>query len=231
MKIFRAVLLVTLLAGLAFTTQPTIHTEARADDVISCQEYASLFSGWRPVFVGVPFGISGPFEPGIYTLTVTGAEGMNATVRLVADSLGLTTLDGPASIPVTFTYFMPDVGAQPPGLGLVVDAVSGNFEVAQLHVSIGCVAVGCAALVSIPSQAVVGAFTQNAEIYWAPGELAAGEPNIEAGNTYWVAGQDETGMYRKVLIACQWVWVRAETVGPNYDEVWNGTPLPTDVVE
>jgi hypothetical protein len=83
----------------------------------------------------------------------------------------------------------------------------------------------------IPEQAVVGAFTQNSEIYWAPGELASGEPYVEAGSTYWVAGQDATGMYRKVLISCEWVWVRAETVGPNYDEVWNGAPLPTDVVE
>ena len=56
-------------------------------------------------------------------------------------------------------------------------------------------------------------------------------PYVPAGNTYLVAGQDSTETYYKVLISCEWVWVRKDTVGPNYDEVWNGKPLPTTIVD
>ena len=230
MKVLKSLLVIALIAGFAFAIQPTA-TEAQDNGgTLSCQTYASYMSGWWNVGPGASIGWNGPFEPGIYVITVTPAEGVSATVRLVADPAGATTLAGPVAAPTTFVYHMPEIGSQPPGLGIYVNAASGG-EVAAINISASCSAAGCDAMVPIPSQAVVGAFTQNSELYWAPGEVVSGNPYIEAGNTYYVAGQDETGMYRKVLISCQWVWVRAETVGPNYDDVWNGAPLPTTVVD
>jgi hypothetical protein len=90
---------------------------------------------------------------------------------------------------------------------------------------------GCDQMVAIPSQAVGGSFNQNAAIYYAPGEMVSPAQVIEAGNTARVLGVDATGQYYKIIWGCQYVWVPVETMGPNYDEVWNGQPLPTDVVE
>ena len=89
---------------------------------------------------------------------------------------------------------------------------------------------GCDQYVDIPAQAVGGMFNSNATVYYAPEAGAATTTVIPAGNSYLVAGQDASGMYRKVLISCQWVWVEAGTVGPNFQAPWNGAPLPTTVV-
>jgi len=89
---------------------------------------------------------------------------------------------------------------------------------------------GCNALIPIPDTAVVGAFTADAQAYWKPGELTAPVVVLEAGKTAWVLGVDASGAYYKVIWNCQYLWVPVNTLGPNYDEVWNGTPLPTTVV-
>ena len=90
---------------------------------------------------------------------------------------------------------------------------------------------GCAVLMKIPSTAVVGAFVANAPLYWEPGEFVQPYMEIAAGSTAWVLGVDESGKYHKIIWVCDLVWVPVGTMGPNYDAVWNGAPLPTDVVE
>jgi hypothetical protein len=90
---------------------------------------------------------------------------------------------------------------------------------------------GCDALIYIPPQAVMGTFTDNALVYWMPGEPTSPPLVIEVGKSYWVSGLDESGLYYQVLLSCDWVWVEADKVGPNYDAVWGGRPLPTDIVE
>ena len=231
MKILRAYLIVILMLGVAFAVAPQVQAqepEPGEGGYYTCQQFADGMSGVRSAYTGSTGGTFGEFEPGTYTFTFTNIDAVGATVRLVSDGSGspASTLAGPISVPGTLTYDMPPLGSQPGGLGFYFD--SGNEGSVQVTVTCST-APGCA--VTIPPQAVSGAFVENAEIYWAPGQLVAPQTVIEAGKTYLVAGQDASGMYRKVLIACQWVWVRAETVGPNYDEVWNGTPLPADVVE
>ncbi|MGQ9849771.1 MAG: hypothetical protein ACUVSU_06935 [Aggregatilineaceae bacterium] len=90
---------------------------------------------------------------------------------------------------------------------------------------------GCDVLMNIPSTAVVGAFVSDAPTYWKPGELTSPLITIPAGNTAWVLGPDSTGMYKKIIWVCDYLWVPANTIGPNYDEVWQGKPLPTAPVE
>lgn len=89
---------------------------------------------------------------------------------------------------------------------------------------------GCDALVNIPSQAVMGRFVADAAVYSAPGQLVTPALTITAGKTYLVTGQDASGQYRQILLQCSFVWVPANTVGPNPDNVWNSRPLPTTVV-
>lgn len=238
MKMFRLMILVALLAGFGFALHPAAtYAQDGGGDALSCAEYADGISGIVSAYTGQLDGSDGPFVGGvIFTFTFTEVDGdTNSTVRLVADPLGLTTLAGPISVPGTLSFTMPeDVDEQPAGLGYYFN--SGNEGPVAIDVSCENVAgpdvvlePGCEP--DIPSQAVVGAFNTTTEIYWAPGKLTEPTLYVDQGSTFYVAGQDESEQFYKVLIACEWVWVRKDTVGPNYDEVWQGQPLPTTIVD
>lgn len=98
----------------------------------------------------------------------------------------------------------------------------------------GCeisVAAGCPALMNMPKTAVVGAFVADARAHWKPGMMLEPEVVLQAGKTAWVLGMDATGAYYKIVWNCDYLWVPVSSMGPNYDGVWNGTPLPTGVVQ
>lgn len=86
---------------------------------------------------------------------------------------------------------------------------------------------GCDVSIPIPSQAVVGEFVTDTPLYWKPGELTNPLVTIPAGKTAWVFGTDASGEYYEVLWVCDIVYVPRGAMGPNFDEVWNGRPLPT----
>jgi hypothetical protein len=70
--------------------------------------------------------------------------------------------------------------------------------------------------------------------YWAPQLDAATEVILgvtPSSKSYWVLGQDAEHAFYKIALACGYLWVPVEMLGPNYDAVWNGTPLPTRVVK
>jgi len=90
---------------------------------------------------------------------------------------------------------------------------------------------GCDVLVPIPDTAVGGTFVADAPVYWKPGQLVEPGVTITAGNSARVIGLDASGEYYQILWVCDFLWVPANTLGPNYDAVWNGAPLPTGVVE
>jgi hypothetical protein len=54
---------------------------------------------------------------------------------------------------------------------------------------------------------------------------------MEAGKTAYVYGVDASGGFYKVMLSGQFFWVPVNTMGPNFDSVWNGRPLPTNVVD
>jgi hypothetical protein len=89
---------------------------------------------------------------------------------------------------------------------------------------------GCDMYIPLTADAVVGAFVADANTYWTPGQLTAPLVTIESGKTAWVLGVDVTGQYYKIVWACQYLWVQVPTMGPDFDKVWNGTPLPTSIV-
>jgi hypothetical protein len=237
MKTVRMLLVLSIALTLIAVVGPAqaqdgIVVDGESGGTLSCNHYATQVSHPLPnVSPGDTDGRYGPFAEGIYTFTVT-ATGGSVTFRIVGDSTGSPTLAGPFTTPATVSI---SIGEQPkPGMGYYIDSVNPGpqSEVVTVTVAVSCGTAGCDAQVNIPPQAVVGSFVTNAAAYWEPGQLITNPPvTIEAGKTYWVAGQDATGMYRKVLLGCQWVWVLHDTVGPNYDDVWQGKPLPTDVVD
>ena len=81
--------------------------------------------------------------------------------------------------------------------------------------------------IAIPVGSVVGEAPSGAQIYYAPGK--ATNLTLNPG-TYWVLGVDETGEFYKIVLACEYLWVRVETMRPSSQAPQNGAPLPTGVV-
>jgi len=86
-------------------------------------------------------------------------------------------------------------------------------------------------MVAIPTQAVVGTFTTATPLYSVPAPDGASSYVMEAGKSLWVFGLNEAGTFYKVLLSGKTYWVPAANIGPTYDDVWNGAPLPTAVVK
>ncbi len=87
---------------------------------------------------------------------------------------------------------------------------------------------GPACRLNIPADSVVGEAPAGAQVYYSPGNIA---PNIVLNpGTYIVVGQDVSETYYKVVLACQFVWVRKDTMQPSFQAPQNGTPLPTRIV-
>ncbi len=79
--------------------------------------------------------------------------------------------------------------------------------------------------------AVGGTLTRDALLYAAPGTPTKPEIVLPAGKNVMVLGMDASGQYYKIVFAAQYLWVEADALGPNYDAVWGGVPLPTQVVD
>jgi hypothetical protein len=140
---------------------------------------------------------------------------------------------------MVFTFDFGDIPIQQgiPGIGILIFADSNLVSMKDPYTDLDapCAAFqanepGCD-LLPLPSQAVGGAFVQTAPLYWAPGEPVQPALSIEAGKTAWVIGPDATGKWYKIAWACDFLWVPANTLGPNFDNVWQGRPLPTNAVK
>jgi hypothetical protein len=90
---------------------------------------------------------------------------------------------------------------------------------------------GCDLGMELTPDAAVGAFVWTTDVYWAPDANATTAITMPAGKTAWVLGMDETGEFYKFVWSCNYLWAPVGTMGPNYDDTWLGTPLPTTVVE
>ena len=86
-------------------------------------------------------------------------------------------------------------------------------------------------MVYIPETAVVGTFTANTALYFDANAECASAHQMSEGQTLWVLGINEAGTFYQVLLSGQTYWVPVNNIGPNYDNVWHGTPLPTVIVD
>lgn len=81
--------------------------------------------------------------------------------------------------------------------------------------------------VNIPAGSVVGAFVSEAVAEWSPGKQTEPPVVFTPGKTAWVTGLNESGTHYQIAYGCNCLWVPVNSMGPNYDAVWNGAPLPT----
>ena len=115
---------------------------------------------------------------------------------------------------------------------VVSESLDWIVDIGDADWTVSCSPPGCDTFVSMTPNAVVGRFTADAPTYWAPGELVKPQVTIPAGKTAWVLGMDASGNYYQIVWACDKLWVPVSSMGPNVgDPVWDGAPLPTDVVE
>ena len=85
-------------------------------------------------------------------------------------------------------------------------------------------------MIPIPDYAVVGALLRSTPVYYAPDPAAVGTVELEVPMTLWVFGLDQSGQFYLTMLAGRKFWLPVEVLGPNYDDVWHGRPLPTTVV-
>jgi hypothetical protein len=231
-KMFLLTLILALLIGLLSTTAQAVSDLFTFDSL----DYAACTPGDYAV---VSFTYTIPGE-GYYLhyWTLTNQRTGSFTELTVGPLMGGEVVHNYSILPV------PDDVQTGDTLVLQVDTIVGELpagpklappagtvlETDILTWTCGSVA-GCDVLINIPSTAVVGAFVSDAPTYWKPGELTSPLVTIPAGNTAWVLGPDSTGQYEKIIWVCDYLWVPANTIGPNYDEVWQGKPLPTEPVE
>lgn len=88
---------------------------------------------------------------------------------------------------------------------------------------------GCDALITIPADAVGAKITADTLAMWKPGQTT--NTLLTAGTSVRALGLDASGMYTKILFACDFLWVPRNTIGPNPESPWYGAPLPTGVVQ
>lgn len=134
----------------------------------------------------------------------------------------------PAHTPVTLTvttYNLPNYA----GGVSYVDSMTWDCTTGLEVVATPAAVPGCD-LLALPTGSVVGAFVADAPAYSAPGVLVTPAATFTAGKTAWVLGQDASGQYYKIAWSCNYLWVPKASMGPNFDKVWNGAPLPTQVV-
>ena len=175
----------------------------------------------------VNFWDDGNFRAGAGGFFEAGATG---TVRyLIGDpilegaaGIGLYVEDGLGTAATT-TYASNGSYAVPPEIG--------NACAALYDTSASLVVGGCDTLAPRTADAAVGTFVADAAAYWSPGNLTDPLVTLPAGQTAWVLGVDSTGQYYKIVWSCQTLWVKTNTMGPNFDAVWQGHPLPVTVVD
>ena len=102
-------------------------------------------------------------------------------------------------------------------------------EGTDVNVTIVNQAFGAGTCPALPVGSVVGALPNEQIAFYAPGKITV--PNIVVNpGTYWVLGQDASGEYYEILIACQYLWVPVDSMQPSFQAPWSGQPLPTQVV-
>ncbi|NDJ75334.1 MAG: hypothetical protein GYB65_03665 [Chloroflexi bacterium] len=121
-----------------------------------------------------------------------------------------------------------------PGVGIYLMYMGDPFPVAEIDPYHPKNDSACGAgedMVPIPSYAVGGQIVYDTDVYWGPAADQITDPlvTLEAGTTVWVYGPDETGAYYRIMFAGQMLWVPAGALSPNYDDVWQGTPLPSNI--
>lgn len=232
MRLLRIILLVILVVvGLGFQAvqQPIA---ARADLSAGCQEFnVSWYDGLYTGSIGVELHPDEFWAGEVITIITSPPYQYDTPTQIELWFYGDAAPVATGSYPGTLTYVVP------------ADTVKNGFWVETSPANAVTWNLSCTGpasesstgpgpdMVVIPSTAVVGMFTEDTALYYLPQLYASTGSIMTAGKTLWVFGMDNSKQFYQVLLNGRTYWVPAASIGPNPDEVWNNTPLPTTVVE
>jgi hypothetical protein len=221
MKFFKCFVLATFISAFAFSA-------------ISIRP-AHALSGFGSVTVGC----TGVVDDGSFYTADRDNTGMNQEAYLfyVTDGYGNIIHNFSNMAPIgfsgpigSFSYNNGAPAANPITMYFVSLAGNGFVEQEILKVEGSCAGLPTVprCQLNVPAGSVVGEAPLGAYIYYAPG--AATDLILKPG-TYIVVGQDASQTYYKIVLACQFIWVRKDTMQPSPLPPQNGAPLPTRIVE
>ncbi len=173
-------------------------------------EWTYSFPGYSYTSSAYPFG---PFGPGPASITV--GTGLYGPVSVVV----------PDHTPLSLIYR--DIYSSA-AAGFSVDCTTGEVINVWTSSTLGQAGPD---MVALPDNAVVGKFLDWTPLYYLPAAGATSDYHMEPGQSLWVCGVDSSSQFYKVVMSGQFYWVPVSSMGPNYDDVWNGQPLPTTIVE
>jgi uncharacterized metal-binding protein len=161
---------------------------------------------------------------GTFTLTLSDASGTVYSETQSAAEGEVVTFNYTAVAPTSLTISLSDG---------TTETFSGSTGAFAATCSSEPIEVGCDS--PIPAGSVVGEVLAPSIFYWGPELWMTTSPPIsiptEPRKTLWVVGMDADRELYQVVFACDLLWLPVEVMGPNFDRVWNGTPLPTRIVE
>ncbi len=200
------------------------------DDGGGCDAYVMIMFDANGVVVDV--------DPGCIVGTTTSDDGDYASVfaptarpityvLFDVDGAEATVLNGISQFDPAYVAYLLANGV---GLYEAYEDLSANLTglpSLSPYVVIGSGSVNGTCQLSAPAGSVVGDMPSGAQAYYSPGNIT----NIFINpGTYIVVGQDASETYYKIVLACQYLWVRKDTMQPSFQAPQNGTPLPTTIV-
>ena len=247
MKITRMLLVVAVLVASGFVVSFQNEAEAQSVTAYLCADLNnSMYDGVSGISPSFPTDTWSFLAGDTITLVAMyagdGTVPPGSTIALWMNS-GIVSQ---TSLPGEINYTFSEDTTLPPGgdpvlgweaLDATPSLVDTNWDVSCSAAGAGEQAIngvpvpGCDTRMRLTSDAAVGAFVADTDVFWGPDANANTEITLPAGKTAWVLGMDKTGTFYKFIWNCTYLWTPVNTMGPNFDNVWNGTPLPTSVVE
>jgi hypothetical protein len=164
------------------------------------------------------------------------AYGIDPSV-LVLKLDGWIGVPGPGTLVFSESLYGTWLGS-PVGMREGIASVHTDFDYIVMYSPGGCAAIddlfveeSGGVMLPIPATARGGLIIKPTPAYWAPEKGAATDVILEPGTTVWALGPDESDAFFKIIFAEHYLWVPADCLAPNPDEVWNSSPLPVDPVE
>jgi hypothetical protein len=188
--------------------------------------------------------LNDPRMDNLWALTATGGPGSPSTTMYAGETIHVSAGPPVALYPTEINLFINDtvIATAPYPGGSITYTLPTDMLVWAVGAHTGSQANGvtwdisCRSaavgrdMIHIPSQAAVGTFLDWTMLLGSPTPGGVSEYWMAPGQTLYVFGLDSTGQFYQVLLSGDLYWVPVTSMGPNYDRVWNGTPLPTTVV-
>jgi hypothetical protein len=231
------IVLVIVMVGGPLVAPHTIEAQAAPELSPGCE-----YMNQTLLFYGYTTGTAYEFWAGetveVTLIPSSGLTWNSITWGLLGTSISVTgydyvtyTFTADVTSNISFSLAFDYTGAPTPGWQLECAAASDDESDTTTEPIDPAEPVPGCDMAALPDTAVVGAFVSDAALYYAPTEGASTEEVMSVGKTAWVFGTDESGAFYKIMWGCTDLWVPVAAMGPNFDDVWNGTPLPVTVAE